>query len=460
MFFGIGTPEISPDAEPQGTNIPWLHWLIAVAVSLVVVVAGTLVVNLQSKEIEARRKVDVLVQASSMRARLSRELNKVLYLTSGLRSYISVRHQDLRRDEVEAILAALFRDSNHVRNFAVAVGYRVTYIYPLKGNEKAVGLYYPDQPNQWPAVKRAVDTEQPVMVGPIDLIQGGKGIIYRVPIFIHDKFWGLLSSVIDAQSLLDSAFFESAAQNYAFAIRGASAQDDVFWGEPALFNSPDAQLVEIDVPGGTWVMAVQATRMPDQSTLRLMQGLVWLLALTLGWATLTLLTQRAKLTQQALFDPLTGLPNRLLADDRISLALSGLRRDPARTRLLLFIDLDGFKLINDRYGHKAGDAALQSTAARIEDAVRESDTVSRWGGDEFIVFMETAEREKVRDIVEKIRRVIEIPVRFGHHELSVGASIGTAFAPEDGDTLDELVRIADERMYADKAARRGTAPAR
>ncbi len=459
MRSAMGTPEYPPDADAQRQRTPLSHWLIAGAVSLIVVIAGTLVVNLQAQEIEVRRKVDVLVQATSMRARLIRELNKVLYLTSGLGSYLKVRHSNLQRDEIEAILATLFRDANHVRNFAVAIGYRLTYIYPVKGNEKVIGLHYPDLPEQWPAIKRAIDTEQPLLIGPIDLVQGGRGLIYRVPIFIHDKYWGLLSSVIDAKSLLDSAFDESTANSFAFALRSkdtTGTPGEVFWGEAALFSSPDAQLVEIDVPGGTWVMALKATQLPDQRALWLMQGLVWLLGLILGWSALTLLTQRAKLTRQAMFDPLTGLPNRLLADDRISLALSGLRRDASRTCLLLFIDLDGFKLINDRYGHKAGDAALQSAAARVEDAVRESDTVSRWGGDEFIVFMENAERGKIGEIVEKIRGVVEMPFSFGSHELRVGASIGTAFAPADGDTLDELVRIADERMYADKAARNAT----
>jgi len=288
-------------------------------------------------------------------------------------------------------------------------------------------------------------------------VQGGSGLIYRVPIFINDSYWGLLSSVIDAKSLLDSALDDTTTSGIALAIRGTDGtgmQGAVFWGEPTLFGSPDAQLVDLDVPGGKWVMALRATTMPQQQVLWLMQGLVLLLALTLGWITRIVLLQRAKLARLALFDPLTGLPNRLLPSDRISLALSGLRRGTSRTCLLLFIDLDGFKLINDRYGHKAGDAALQSTASRVEAAVREIDTVSRWGGDEFIVFMENVDRSKLDEIIDKIRNAIEMPITFGTHELKVGASIGQAYAPGDGTTLDELVRKSDERMYADKAARR------
>ena len=433
---------------------------------MIVIVAGTMAVNLQTREIEARQKIDLLMKGSAVRARLNRELNRVLYLTSGLSSYLAVRHDSMHRNELETILLNMYQSAQHIVNLGIAVGYRLTYIYPVKGNENAIGLYYPDVPEQWPAVKRIIDSRQPGLVGPVKLLQGDSGLIYRIPIFINDNYWGLLSSVINPESLLTSALEDNSSDtsnatsgDIAVAIRGKDGlglRGEVFWGEAALFNDPEAQLVDIDVPGGKWVMAVRSSVAPDPWAPKLMQILVILLAFTLGVGTLLLLNQRARMTQLAMFDPLTGLPNRLLADDRVSLALSGLRRDPARTCLLLFIDLDGFKLINDRFGHKAGDAALQGTAARLEDAVRETDTVSRWGGDEFIVFMENAERGKVGEIVEKIRRVVEIPVKFNSHELKVGASIGSAYAPDDGDTLDELVRIADERMYAGKAARRDT----
>lgn len=431
--------------------------LIALAVCLAVVGAGTLIINLQARQLEVRQKVELLILGSSIRARLSRELNRVLYLTSGLSSYLAVRRNDLERDEIEAILARLYHESSHVRNFAIAVGYRLTYVYPVKGNEKAIGLNYPDVPAQWPAVKRAIDSRQPVLIGPVKLVQGGTGLIYRVPIFINDKYWGLLSSVIDSESLLTKALSEGSSGSFALAIRGRDAQGmagETFWGSAALFDSRDAQLFDLDVPGGKWVMALRAAMPPAQQELWLMRGLVWLLALTLGWSTLIVLMQRSRLGRQAMFDPLTRLPNRLLTGDRINRALSALRRDPSRSCLLLFIDLDGFKLINDRFGHKTGDLALQSAAGRVAGALRETDTVGRWGGDEFVVFMENIDRNKINDLIEKIRQAVELPVESSAGPLKVGASIGFAYAPIDGTELDELVRAADDRMYADKGVRR------
>lgn len=445
--------------EGNGFRPRPVQLLIALAVCLVVVGTGTGIINLQARQLEARQKVDLLVLGSSIRARLSRELNRVLYLTSGLSSYLAVRRNDLQRDEIEAILARLYNESSHVRNFAIAVGYRLTYVYPVKGNEKAIGLYYPDVPAQWPAIKRAVDSKQPVLIGPVKLVQGGSGLIYRVPIFINDKYWGLLSSVIDSESLLVDALSEGSSGGYALAIRGKDAMGmagETFWGDAALFDNRDAQLFDLEVPGGKWVMALRATMPPQQEGLWLMRGLVWLLALILGWSALIVLMQRSRLARQAMFDPLTRLPNRLLTGDRINRALSGLRRDPSRSCLLLFIDLDGFKLINDQFGHKMGDLALQNVAGRVAETLREIDTVGRWGGDEFVVFMENIDRNNINDLIEKIRQAVERPVDSAAGPLKVGASIGFAYAPIDGTALDELVRAADSRMYADKGKRRDT----
>ncbi len=444
--------------EGAGSRPRPVQLLIAAAVCLVVIGAGTLIINLQARELEARHRGDSLVLGSSVRARLSLALNRVLYLTSGLSSYLAVRHNDLQRDEIEAILGKLYHESSHVRNFGIAVGYRLTYVYPVKGNEKAIGLYYPDLPEQWPAVKRAIDTRQPELIGPIKLVQGGSGLIYRVPIFINGNYWGLLSSVIDAESLLSEALSEGTSGGFALAIRGRDAQGmsgETFWGDAALFENRDAQLFDLDVPGGKWVMALHSAMPPEQQQgLWLMRGLVWLLALILGWSALIVLMQRSRLARQAMFDPLTRLPNRLLTGDRINRALTSMRRDPSHTCLLLFIDLDDFKLINDQFGHKAGDFALQGVAGRTAEAVRETDTVGRWGGDEFVVFMENVDRDNINDLIENIRQAVELPVDSAAGPLRVGASIGFAFAPIDELTLDELVRAADGRMYADKAARR------
>src|SRR5262249_36773430 len=147
----------------------------------------------------------------------------------------------------------------------------------------------------------------------------------------------------------------------------------------------------------------------DIWTLRLA---VWLLAAFLGWGVYALLVQRARLARLAMFDGLTSLPNRTLIEDRLRRAIAAHRRNPQTVSALLFADLDDFKRINDEHGHRAGDAVLQGVAARATAAVRDVDSVGRWGGDEMIVLLENAERDKIPELVERVRRAIETSIDY------------------------------------------------
>ena len=150
-------------------------------------------------------------------------------------------------------------------------------------------------------------------------------------------------------------------------------------------------------------------------------------------------------------DALTRLPNRTLFLDRFKIALSLARRHDCLLALL-FVDLNGFKGINDRYGHLCGDAILSECARRLEKCIRASDTVTRFGGDEFVVMLHTSslEIDNIHSISEKISRTISEPMTFDGVSISVSASIGVAHYPEHGSTLEELMNHADKAMYAAK----------
>jgi diguanylate cyclase (GGDEF)-like protein len=185
---------------------------------------------------------------------------------------------------------------------------------------------------------------------------------------------------------------------------------------------------------------------------------VWALALFLGWGAYALLVQRARLARLAMFDPLTGLPNRTLVEDRLERAVAAQRRNPATVSALLFTDLDDFKNINDEHGHRAGDAVLQGVAERASSAVRDVDSVGRWGGDEMIVVLENAGRDTIPELVQGVRRAIETPIEYAGLRLRVGVSIGVAIVPDDGDGVQDLIRRADRRMYEEKQKRKGARP--
>ena len=149
-------------------------------------------------------------------------------------------------------------------------------------------------------------------------------------------------------------------------------------------------------------------------------------------------------------DTLTGTLNRALMLDRVEGAIALARRH-SKHIAILFLDLDDFKRINDTLGHAVGDAVLQVAAQRLESVVRESDTVSRHGGDEFLVLMtEVAEAEDASLIAEKILAAFAAPAQVGKHVISLSASIGIAVYPQNGEDATTLIAHADAAMYRAK----------
>ncbi|MBR9805501.1 diguanylate cyclase response regulator, partial [bacterium] len=168
-------------------------------------------------------------------------------------------------------------------------------------------------------------------------------------------------------------------------------------------------------------------------------------------------TQREKaLARLAHYDPLTGVPNRLLFRDRLERALQRAER-AEYPFALLYIDLDGFKKINDSFGHDAGDLLVKGVAERLSTCIRRTDSVARIGGDEFTVLLEKV--SSINDIVsiaKKINDIVTEPFDIEGHQVRVGSSIGIAVYPEAGKDADTLLKHADMAMYEAKALRGST----
>jgi diguanylate cyclase len=158
----------------------------------------------------------------------------------------------------------------------------------------------------------------------------------------------------------------------------------------------------------------------------------------------------AQLKHQALNDDLTGLPNRRLLADRLSHALDVARRERYRVALL-YIDLDGFKLVNDSLGHAIGDQLLRQVGERLRARVRASDTLARLGGDEFAVVLTGPEaREQAVLVAEALLEILAPAFQVEEHEITIGASVGMSIYPENGATPVELLQQADSAMYGAK----------
>ncbi|MHB8330291.1 MAG: putative bifunctional diguanylate cyclase/phosphodiesterase, partial [Acidimicrobiales bacterium] len=158
------------------------------------------------------------------------------------------------------------------------------------------------------------------------------------------------------------------------------------------------------------------------------------------------------LAHQALHDPLTGLPNRVLLVDRLRQAIARSRRNESPPPVVMFLDLDRFKLVNDSLGHGAGDDLLVEVADRMSDVVRATDTVARFGGDEFVLLCEDmVDEASVTTLAGRIMKVLEAPFALNGEQLHVGASIGVATVDDESGTAEELLGDADFAMYLAKA---------
>jgi diguanylate cyclase len=161
-----------------------------------------------------------------------------------------------------------------------------------------------------------------------------------------------------------------------------------------------------------------------------------------------------QLFRRAHFDALTGLPNRQLCHDRLGQALAVARRQEQKLAVL-FIDLDGFKHVNDSLGHAAGDHLLRETAVRLRSAVRATDTVARLGGDEYVVILPAVHGPlEVEVLVGSIMEALKWPFLVNGEQCLIGASVGVTMFPDDGSTAEDLLRKADTAMYSAKESGR------
>lgn len=390
----------------------------------------------------------------AVREKIDETLGSLIFRTLGLTAYVQAKSGDLEPGEVMAMLAALHTSSAHIRNFGLAKGTIISFVYPEEPNQSALGVDYRDIPKQWPDVLAAINSSEGVLAGPVQLIQGGEALIFRLPIRVKGEYWGLLSTVIDVESYLNSVASSRMFAEGNLSIRTVRGDvQTLLYGDGDAFESSQAQRVDVSVPGGRWELVLdprQDSVDPLGNTWRMIG---WLLGLLLGVGVATILHQRRALQRLALVDALTGVANRRQFDLLLARFCEKYNRRNSGGFAVLYLDLDKFKEINDAYGHRAGDYYLIQLTKRARSAIRGGDLLARWGGDEFAIILEDPSQAKVTDVVDRVRSLCEQPVRWRDINITVGVSIGVVHYPEDGQTPEELVNVADQKMYANKRYR-------
>lgn len=406
--------------------------------------------NLQKQKLDADETLKSSVHGNLLWTKVDRELNSLLFISNGMSSFISAYRDDLKPEKVKFILKDLWERSKHVRNLGVAVGYTLTYVYPEANNSKILGKDFREIPQQWPKVKQAVDTRQGVLDGPLDLIQGGQGFIYRYPIYLDGKYWGIISTVIDTDQFLNAAF-NNMPKDHPFAIRTFDDKK-VFYGDPNLFADQNTYKQISIVPNGKWEWAIKNHTNAFTDQLITYQAIGVLLSLLSGVAAYRTLQSVCMLSEQAMQDSLTHLPNRRLLQNRMDVAYHACKR-LHKMMAILSIDIDHFKMMNDTYGHDFGDEVIKVVANGIKATLRDGDMVSRVGGDEFIVLLkELKTLENAHAIAHKLTQLFASPWLVQDKEITIHLSIGiSVFNPNNPVSLKKLLKEADIALYHSKS---------
>ncbi len=208
---------------------------------------------------------DTTESAARLRALLEMELNSPLQLSQGLVAHVQALSGRASPEDFRTLLPNLVRQGKHIRNMGVAPGNRLTYLYPLTGNEAALGLYYPDLPTQWPDIEQTIRSRKAKLSGPLELAQGGRGFVYRIPVYLDDgSYWGIVSTVLNVDDVWRLLKQKAQELDCGVAVRRADGENwgEVLLGQISHFQPPSA-ITQISIAGANWQLAVWPLQQVD-----------------------------------------------------------------------------------------------------------------------------------------------------------------------------------------------------
>ena len=456
------------DADALPSNILPLRKAPLPALLAAIVLVSGILLSVNNGQLERRQHIGearskTQAELSSFRAQLETDIYASLALVRGLATDLAQR-EDTSPEQFVAIANELRLRDPLIKGIALAPDFVIGDVYPMAGNESVVGSDVLMNAESKDAVLRAISHGDMVLAGPFDQPQGDVNLTGWIPVWLDrngaPKFWGFASVTLDYPALMEKAGLPRLQPDLIVDIRGRDAMGPAgerFFGVAAPM-AKDALKVPVLVPGGSWLISAYPPDgwypTPWWRTGNGAFGL--LLSLLAASATYRILYDRQRIRLLAGLDPLTRLPNRRQALRHLDRLLDRGKRNES-SFAVLSIDLDGFKPINDRLGHAAGDRLLESIGVRLSESVRVGDLVARMGGDEFLVILREEEKLAEPALAELARRVqsaIAQPVNVGKESVAVRASIGIATFPEHGMDAMALLQRADEAMYRAKREHR------
>ncbi len=441
------------------------YLLIPVIITLSITLFGGYWVHFISHHV-LQDKVTHAQQIAFDKARtIELELMQSLSATQVLSLFVT--QQQGKINEFEVYADSLIKSHPLVDNVQLAPAGVVSYIFPLQGHESAIGHNLLNDPKRKVDAERAISSRKLTLSGPFELKQGGTGLIGRLPIFLNESgentFWGFASALIYFNRVLDEAGLSSSANSpFLFSLSAIDSHTGqltaIIGQDPTAMQSEAKAISLINLPNQQWQLCIV---IPPSTLEKVAPKVSYMIVLLVGlcsglisWKYLQLPAKLhlavKKKTEQletlSFTDSVTGIANRRF----FMKSLLSPQQQPKNSadKALLFIDLDDFKVINDRYGHQFGDSVLRIVAKRIKESAASCDVTARIGGDEFgqFIFGE-GEQTAIHNRVERLISSLKKPMIIEDTEVCVSASVGVALTPQHGRRATELLKAADIAMY-------------
>ncbi len=432
---------------------------LTISVAAFIVLCGLLlgILSLLMNKVKNQRTIDASYRYLIFNNSLENFLVSHTNMLFGFRAYVNT-FDTLDDNEIYAFLEHLLEDNReYIRNVGILKDTTVLWNYPRENNSSVIGVDLSDVESQAPQILMVKNQNVKVFAGPVNLVQGGIGYIIRIPIRKGNEYWGQASIVLDGEKFIQYMDDISHDAGMNVLVLDLNKEETVLYGDPDILDK-DPVTITKKTDFGLWNIYY----IPSSTDARFLSvllvtvlGFLLILGVTLfiyrhAVRNLQLSSQNIRLSETALKDKLTGVYNRAMFERYIYSELAKADSLGYDMSLIIF-DLDHFKRVNDTYGHDTGDEVLVNTAMVTQKALRKSDLLIRWGGEEFLIILSNSNLNSAARIAEEIRKEIS---NFNHEKAGqVTISLGVAERLEF-EFWESWFKRADKALYQAKKSGR------
>jgi len=388
--------------------------LVSIATFVFLIFISSMFIYNYSMRIKEDNENKVTIAYYSLSDEIRNFKNQNTSLLTGFAAFIEFK-DTFDSDEIYSYLDFLMRDHlEDIKNIGVFEDTTIRWVYPLEGNESAIGTDLSKVPGQAEDVQRVKEKLETLFVGPIELIQGGTAFIIRMPLLKNNTYWGMVSIVLKADNAFKFVDKYSEIYDVEYLITTADNAEEIIYGDGGILEMKPLKYKTEESLGG-WDVYVVPSRGWDNKIgqLIIIFSICAGVSLLIAWRVFSwmrrynqILSDKIELESKYILDRFTGVYTRDYFNFRLKEEVSHVQRNKYPIAMIYF-DLDHFKNVNDVYGHSAGDEVLLEVVAVVKSIIRIEDVFSRWGGDEFILLLPNTDLNGAKFVADRIRSEIE-----------------------------------------------------